>query len=63
MDCDRRSEGVLLLSVARRRKAKEEGGWGLICVLQFTVTQDHVQRILAASSSVMSKVSSVMKVM
>jgi hypothetical protein len=44
-----RSDDVSLVSVARGRKAKEGGVW--ICVLQFIVTQDHVQPILAASSS------------
>jgi len=45
--------------VARRRKGKEGGDWDL----QFTIymTQDHVQWMLAASSSVMSASWSVMK--
>ena len=51
-DADAGSDYASSMYVARRRKGKEGGDWDL----QFTIymTQDHVQWMLAASSSVMS---------
>jgi len=51
-DSVRGSDYASSLYVDRRRKGKEGGDWDL----QFTIymTQDHVQWMLAASSSVMS---------